>query len=247
MSDSLDAHIADRLARIQERIAQAAQRVGRRPTDVRLVAVSKRQPVERIAAAVRAGVRDLGENRVQEARDKRDAVLAAIGAAPEPRWHLIGSLQRNKAGLATGLFDSVESVDRASLAASLASHAEAAGRRLPVLLQVNISREPQKAGVAPERAAALLAACREHASLELVGLMAIPAATREPEASRPAFAQLRALRDTLREQPGGESLCALSMGMSGDFEVAIEEGATSVRIGTALFGERDPNYEKGQR
>lgn len=243
MSDAIDARIADRLSRIHERIAGAARRAGRSPDDVRLVAVSKRQPVERIAAAVRAGVRDLGENRVQEARDKRAAVLAAIGDAARPRWHLVGSLQRNKAGLATELFDSIETVDRESLAASLARHAREASRRVPVLLQVNISREPQKGGVAPERAAELLAACREHDSLAWVGLMGIPAANRDPEASRAAFAQLRALRDTLQGQPGGDSLRALSMGMSGDFEVAIEEGATSIRVGTALFGERDANQE----
>ena len=243
MSDAVDARIADRLSRLQERIASAARRAGRSPSDVELIAVSKRQPVERIAAAVRAGVRDLGENRVQEAGNKRAAVLAAIGDAARPRWHLVGSLQRNKAALAVELFDSIQSVDRESLAITLARHAGEAGRRLRVLLQVNLSREPQKGGVAPERAAALLAACRESEALEVVGLMAIPAAARAPEASRAAFAQLRALRDTLQGEPGGESLRALSMGMSGDFEVAIEEGATSIRVGTALFGERDASQE----
>jgi pyridoxal phosphate enzyme (YggS family) len=236
--------VAERLARIEERIAAASKRSGRSRGDVRLVAVSKRQPVERIAAAVRAGLRDLGENRVQEARDKREAVLAAIEDAPPPRWHLIGSLQRNKAALATALFDRIETVDRESLAAALARHAQAAGRRLPVLLQVNISREPQKGGALPEGAAELLAACAAHEALEVVGLMAIPAAVRDPEASRPAFAQLRALRDTLSRGPGGRSLTELSMGMSSDFEVAIEEGATSVRVGTALFGERTPREER---
>ena len=111
------------------------------------------------------------------------------------------------------------------------------------MLQINVSGEPQKGGVAPERAAELLTACREHDSLECVGLMGIPAANRDPEASRAAFAQLRALRDTLQGQPGGDSLHALSMGMSDDFEVAIEEGATSIRVGTALFGERDASQE----
>ena len=239
MSD-LEREIGERLAAIEARIAAAAERSGRRREDIRLVAVSKRQPVERVIAAVRAGVRDLGENRVQEARDKRAELLAGIGDAPAPRWHLIGNLQRNKAALACELFDSIETVDREPLARALGRHAYGHGRRLPVLLQVNVSREPQKSGVAPdpEAAAALLAACNGEPGLEVVGLMAIPAAQSAPENSRPAFAQLRSLRDTLRSEPGGAGLTQLSMGMSGDFEIAIEEGATSVRVGTALFGDR---------
>lgn len=233
-----EAGVADRIAAVQQRVAAAAERSGRSAADVRLVAVSKRQPLERIAEAVRAGIRDLGENQVQEARDKRKALLASIGAAPAPRWHLIGPLQRNKAGLATRLFDRIETIDRAPLAEALARHAERAGRRLPILIQVNISGEASKSGVAPEEARELLAACGRQPTLEVVGLMAIPRASLDPEASRPAFAQLRSLRDTLRIEPGGEALRELSMGMSNDFEIAIEEGATSVRVGTALFGAR---------
>jgi len=235
-----DTALTDRIEAVRERVAAAAARSGRPADAVRLVAVSKRQPLERVALAVRAGLRDLGENQIQEARDKREALLAAIGDAPPPRWHLIGTLQRNKAGLATRLFDRIETVDRARLADALARHAESAGRRLPVLLQINLSGEAQKGGVAPGEAPALLEVCRRHASLEVVGLMALPRANPDPEASRPAFAQLRALRDTLRTEAGHDTLRELSMGMSNDFEVAIEEGATSVRVGTALFGERRP-------
>jgi len=244
MTAAIRDEIAQRLSDVRERIAAAARRSGREPDEVRLIAVSKRQPVERIAAAVAAGVRDLGENLVQEARDKRDAVLAAIGAAPAPRWHLIGTLQRNKAALAVRLFDSIETVDRIALAQALAKRASQAGRTLPVMLQVNISCEPQKGGIAPEQAGELLAACAELEPLRVVGLMAIPAAVETAELSRPAFAQLRALRDTLRNEPGGAALEQLSMGMSSDYEVAIEEGATSVRVGTAVFGERTPRAER---
>ena len=234
-----DANARDRLDAIRERIAHAAERSGRREEDVRLIAVSKRQPLERIAALVRAGARDLGENLVQEARDKREALLAAIGDAEPPRWHLIGALQRNKAALAVNLFDTIETVDRASLARELQKRAEAAGRSaLPVLLQVNVSREEQKSGVLPEAAAELLAECSAFPLLQPKGLMAIPAAG-SSETARAAFAQVRELRDTLRREPGGEALTELSMGMSLDFEIAIEEGATSVRVGTALFGERE--------
>lgn len=238
MSDA-NSEASVRFDAIQARIAAAAARSGRSPDAVRLIAVSKRQPLERIAALVRAGARDLGENLVQEARDKREALLAAIGACEPPRWHLIGALQRNKATLAVDLFDCVESVDRASLARELAKRAEAAGRsNLPIFLQVNISREAQKSGTAPETTAQLLSVCVGLPVLQPIGLMTIPAAG-SPEDARPAFAQLRELRDTLRHEPGGEHLRELSMGMSSDFEVAIEEGATSVRVGTALFGERE--------
>jgi pyridoxal phosphate enzyme (YggS family) len=191
-----------------------------------------------VISALRAGLTDLGENFAQEARDKREAVLAAIGDAAPPRWHMIGRLQRNKAALALRLFDSVETVDRAELARELDKRAAAAGRTLNVLLQINLSGEVQKAGVAPAESTALLATCCGLEQLRVRGLMAIPAAGDDPEASRAAFAQLRQLRDTLSAQPGGEPLGVLSMGMSNDFEVAIEEGATSIRVGTALFGER---------
>lgn len=227
---------AERLAAVRGRIADAAVRAGRRPDEVTLVGASKRIAAERVAAAVAAGLADLGENYVQEARGKIAQVAARVPVAP--RWHGIGALQRNKAKEAVGLFEMIHTVDRASLATSLARHAAAAGRALPVLLQVNLSREPQKAGAAEEELPALLAACAGLEGLAVRGLMAIPAPGPGPEATRPAFARLRALRERLRATADGRELVHLSMGMSADFEVAIEEGATIVRVGTALFGPR---------
>ena len=232
--------VAERLAALRERIAAAARRAGRDPAEVTLVGVTKRVPAERVAEALRAGLDVLGENYVQEARAKDEALRALLGpAAPRPRWRLIGRLQRNKARDAVALFDAVETVDRADLALELDRRAAAAGRSLEVLLQVNLSREPQKGGAAEEELPALLAACAGLPQLRVAGLMTVPAAGPDPEASRPAFARLRALAAELRDAPGGAGLRALSMGMSADFEVAIEEGATLVRIGTALFGPRE--------
>jgi pyridoxal phosphate enzyme (YggS family) len=237
----MDEAVRERLAAVQERIESAARRAGRDPSDVTLVAVSKRQPAEAIAAAVRAGVRHLGENYVQETEKKRPLAETLIGSEDLTRrmiWHMIGGLQRNKAAAAVSLFDVVESVDRPTLAAALGRRAEAAGGSLDVLLQVNLSGEEQKSG-APEAALpALLAECHQWSALCVRGLMTVPAANPDPEASRPAFAALRALRDALRTQPGGSEIEHLSMGMSADFEVAIEEGATWVRVGTAIFGPR---------
>ena len=239
-----DADVEDarvRLAAVRERMAAAARRAGRDPESVTLVAVSKRQPPERVAAAVCAGVAHLGENYVQDARRQRErveALLAERGVAT-PCWHMVGGLQRNKARDAVATFDVVESLDRAALADALARRAEAADRELDVWLQVSLCGEPQKGGVPPEEVAPLLAACAGHPRLHVRGLMTVPAADPDPEAARPVFAQLRALRDTLREAPGGAHLHGLSMGMSADFEVAIEEGSTHVRVGTAVFGPRE--------
>ena len=240
MSEALDA-VAGRLAAVQERIAAACARVGRKAEEVTLVAVSKRQPLERVALAVKAGVRDLGENYAQAIRERRPALEKMLDPeeARELRWHMIGGLQRNKARMVVPLVDTVESVDRESLAVELDRRAAEAGRVLAVCLQVNVSGEDQKSGVAPEALPELHAACAALPNLKVLGLMAVPAAGPDPEASRASFAQLRALRDTLRSAAGGEGLDCLSMGMSGDFEVAIEEGATRVRVGTAIFGPRD--------
>jgi pyridoxal phosphate enzyme (YggS family) len=229
---------AERLAAVQERIARACARAGRAPGEVTLMAVSKRQPIERVALAVAAGVRCLGENYVQAIRERRPQLEALISAeqAAELRWHMIGGLQRNKAKLVVPLVDAVESVDRESLAVELDRRAAEAGRVLAVCLQVNVSREAQKSGVAPEALPALLEATAGLANLRVEGLMTVPAADGD---ARAAFAQLRALRDTLRSAPGGTALRELSMGMSGDFEIAIEEGATRVRVGTAIFGARE--------
>ena len=230
----------DRFARVSERVERACLGAHRAPSEVTLIGVSKRQPAERIALAVAAGLRHLGENYVQELREKRAEVEARI--TPEQaqalRWHMIGGLQRNKARAVVPLVVSVDSLDRMSLAAELDRRAGQAGRVLDVCIQVNLSGEAQKGGVAADASAELLAACAALPHLRVTGLMTVPAASDDPEASRPAFARLRELRDTLRDATGGAELRELSMGMSGDFEVAIEEGATHVRVGTALFGPR---------
>jgi pyridoxal phosphate enzyme (YggS family) len=237
---------AERLAAIRRRVDAAARAAGRDPASVRVVAVSKLQPVEALAEALRAGHRLFGENYVQEAAAKQAAVAAhpdpAVRAAgAEAEWHLVGPLQRNKAREAAARFALVHSVDRDDLLAALARHAEALGRRLPVLVQVNVSGEATKAGVAPERASVLVDAVLARPSLVLRGLMAIPAPAPTPEAARPAFAALRRLRDALLAagRPAA-ALAELSMGMSEDFEAAVLEGATLVRVGTALFGPRPP-------
>lgn len=211
--------------RVREAIARACGRAGRSPDDVLLVAVSKTVEAERIRLAVAAGIPALGENRVQEAREK----IETLGR-PVP-WHLIGSLQTNKAKEAARLFDWIHSVDRVELARELSRRARALDRTLDILVQVNLGEEPQKAGVAPGELKALLDAMSGLESLRIRGLMAIPPAVGAPEAARPFFRRLRELRD-------GAGLEHLSMGMSADFEVAIEEGATLVRVGTAIFGPR---------
>jgi pyridoxal phosphate enzyme (YggS family) len=236
-----DAEVAARLASLRERIEAAAARAGRRPDAVTLVGASKRQPPEKIAAAARAGLGHLGESYVQEAAAKLPRVRAALEPLPSKPLilHLIGRLQRNKAGAAVELFDVIETLDRPTLGDALERRAAAAGRRLDVLLQVDVSGEPQKGGVSPDALPALLACARRWPHLRVRGLMAIPAAQDAPERMRPAFARLRELRDGLRATPEGAGLEELSMGMSADFEVAIEEGATIVRVGTALFGPRE--------
>jgi PLP dependent protein len=215
------------LGAVQQAVARACERGGRRPDDVLVIAVSKTVEVERVRAAIEAGVKALGENRVQEAKDK----IAALGR-PVP-WHLIGSLQTNKAKDAVHLFDWIHSVDREELARELDRRAHRAQLRLKVLVQVNLGEEPQKGGVQPAELKRLLDAITDCRNLDVRGLMCIPPATASAEASRPWFRRLRELRDA-----AGLEHC--SMGMSGDFEVAIEEGATMVRVGTAIFGPRAP-------
>jgi pyridoxal phosphate enzyme (YggS family) len=228
------------LAAVRERVARAAERARRRPGEIAVVGVSKRKPAELIAAAVRAGLRDVGENYVQEAREKIPIVREMLEESGHkaPRWHFIGQLQRNKARAVVRDFDAVQTVDRGRLGAELNRRAEHLPRPFEVLLQVDLSGEEGKGGVRPEALPDLLAASRAWPHLRVTGLMAIPAPEDDPEASRPAFARLRALRDSLRARPGGEYLVELSMGMSEDFEVAIEEGATIIRVGTAIFGAR---------
>ena len=220
--------IAERLTAVRKRIAAAADRAGRSAEEIELVGVSKRFPSADVVAAVRAGLRSIGESYMQEAVTKLPEVYEALEAdgLDPPRFHFVGQLQRNKARHALGHFDVVQTIDRASLGDELDRRAQAAGRRLTILLQVNLSGEAQKGGAPLEGLPA---------HLEVSGLMTIPAADLDPG---PAFAQPRRLRDAHRAKPGGEGLRELSMGMSGDFEQAIEEGATIVRVGTAIFGPR---------
>ena len=212
------------LERVMASIERACGRAGRRPEDVLLIAVSKTMGVDAIRDAVTAGVRALGENRVQEARDK----VAVLGR-PVP-WHLIGPLQTNKARDAVRLFDWIHSLDRLELARELDKRARAEGKVVDVLLEINVGEEPQKAGVLPGDAKALHDAVQEMAGLRVRGLMAIPPVG-DAETTRPHFRRLRELRDEL-------GLEHLSMGMSADYEAAIEEGATMVRVGTSIFGPR---------
>ena len=228
--------IRQRLESIRGRMAEAARRSGRDPAGIRLIGASKTVPVETLVEAVRSGLRDLGENRVQEAEGKIDRVLEASEGV-RPAWHLIGPLQSNKAARAARRFDRIHSVDRAEIAEALARHAAAAGRRLPVMIEVNVSGEESKFGVVPDGVEDLTARVAALDALALDGLMTLGPRPGPGVDPRPAFARLRALRDRA-ERVCGRALPELSMGMSGDFEAAIEEGSTMVRIGTALFGAR---------
>ena len=228
------ANIRENIARVEDRIAAACRRCGRRREEVRLVAVSKTQPAESVRAAFEAGLRDFGENRVQEGKSKRLA-LADLGAT----WHLVGHLQSNKARTARELFHWVHSIDSLRLAEKLAQAAAPRDARLPVLIEVNLGEETSKAGVRAAEVAALAEQIAPLGTLELRGLMVVPPYFQNPEEVRPYFRQLRALaREVEARNLPNVSMRELSMGMSHDFEVAIEEGATIVRVGTAIFGER---------
>ncbi|NTU83680.1 MAG: YggS family pyridoxal phosphate-dependent enzyme [Chloroflexales bacterium] len=237
--------IAGRIEAVRERIARATTRAGRDPAEVTLVAVTKTHPLALVAEAVAAGAADLGENRVQEAQGKIEALA---GLRPRVRWHLIGHLQRNKARPAAALFDLVHSVDSLRLAEALARQV-APGHRLPILLQVNVSGEASKDGFALQggvanRAglAALLPeveAIVALPALEVRGLMTVAPIMADPEAARPTFRALRDLRDELARRFSAACWAELSMGMTDDFEAAIAEGATIVRVGRAIFGARE--------
>lgn len=220
---------------LQERINSTCKKCGREPQEVTLMAVTKRHPVEAAEWALEAGLWHLGENRVQELAEKRPKVADKRG-----KWELIGPLQRNKARLAIQHADRIQTVERIKLARALDRICGEEGReRLPVLMQVNVSGDPAKSGCAPEGARALLEAITASAHLDLEGLMTIGELTEERELIRATFRDLRELRDRLSSETGF-SLPVLSMGMTGDLEIAIEEGSTLIRVGTALFGERDP-------
>ncbi|MFZ0334458.1 MAG: YggS family pyridoxal phosphate-dependent enzyme [Candidatus Acidiferrales bacterium] len=224
--------IASNLERVQERIARAAARSDRRPEEVVLVAVSKTFPAQAIRAAYDAGVRAFGENRVQEWEGKQPEL-----ADLKPSWHLIGHLQSNKARRASRLFDWIDSVDDVALAMKLDDAAAETNEWLAVLIEVQIDPTEKKSGVAQVDLPALAEAVVQMPHLQVRGLMAIPPFCEDPRDARPYFRRLRRLRDDL-EQHLGRSFPELSMGMSHDFEIAIEEGATQVRIGSAIFGAR---------
>ena len=216
---------ADRLAEVRQHIAAAARAAGRDPAAVTLVAVSKTHGADRVRELLDAGQRVFGENRVQEAEEKFPALKAGY---PDLKLHLIGPLQTNKAREAVALFDVIESVDRERLAATLAKEMARSGRRPDCYIQVNTGEEPQKAGVLPAEVDAFVAACRDTHKLPIMGLMCIPPVDEEPA---PHFA-------LLAKMAARNGLATISMGMSADYETAIRLGATHVRVGTALFGQR---------
>ena len=221
----IDPDIAAQLAAIRDRIAAAARRAGRDPQSVQLVAVSKTQPAERARLALQAGQRLFGENRVQEAQGKWPALRAEFA---DLRLHLIGPLQTNKVKEAAALFDVIETVDRPKLAEALAKEMQRSGRRLDCFVQINTGEEPQKAGALPAEADRFISYCSDDLGLAVQGLMCIPPVDAEPA---PHFALLAKIA-------ARHGLTQLSMGMSADFEIAVEFGATLVRVGTAIFGER---------
>jgi hypothetical protein len=224
--------IADNLARLHEQIAEACRRSNRPESEVALMAVSKIHPVEVILEAYAAGQRLFGENRVQEFQEKSQH----LNGLADAKFHLIGPLQSNKTNRAAELFDSIDSVDSIKIAQRLNSAAAALNKKLPILIEVKLSHEESKHGLAPDELPELLAAMKGLDSIETVGLMTVPPWSEDAEPARPYFRELRRLRD--ESQKAHPMLTQLSMGMSNDFVVAIEEGSTCVRVGTALFGKR---------
>ena len=216
--------IRDNVVAVEARIARACERAGRSRDEVTLVAVSKTFPAEFMDEAIDVGITEVGENRVQEAREKKPLVRGSA------RWHLIGHLQTNKSKDAVKLFDVIQAIDSLDLAEKLARAADNQGKRLEIMLQINIGDEPQKSGIARSEVESIAKQAAALASLHVIGLMALPPIG-TPEESRPYFRELRSMRDAL-------GLRHLSMGMSEDFETAIEEGSTIVRVGRAIFGTR---------
>ncbi len=224
-------NLADNLEKVQQRIRAACERAGRAPESVTLLAVTKSQPPEVVAEAAKLGLTLFGENKVQEAKGKIPLCPGHL------RWHFIGHLQSNKCRDAVELFKMIQSVDSLSLAREINKRAEQASKTMPVLLEVNVAGEASKFGYRPERLLAELKELNALPRIEIHGLMVVPPWSAEAEKTRPYFRQLRELK-AQAEQILGAPLSHLSMGMSGDFEIAIEEGATMVRIGTELFGPR---------
>jgi hypothetical protein len=229
--------IAENVSAVRERIAAAALRAGRQAADVMLMAVSKTQPAEKIREAYHAGLRVFGENRVQEFFVKAPAVADLHHA----EWHMIGHLQTNKAAKTAELFSAVDSVDSLKVAEKLDAAARSLGKKLEVLIEINVGGEAAKSGVPPDSPALeeILIAAPGLESLVFRGLMTVPPFTDDPQGARPYFRKLRELRDTIAKRKlTAIEMSRLSMGMSHDFEIAIEEGSTCVRVGTAIFGER---------
>ena len=225
--------VEDNIRRIREEIADAALRAGRDPSAVRLMAVTKTVDDARILEAIEAGVDIMGENYVQEAKRKIETMNVDV------KWHMIGHLQSNKAKYAVRLFDMIHSVDRLGLATELDKRSAAVGLVTTVLVEVNVSGEESKSGIPAEEAPALVRKIASFDNLSIRGLMTMPPWFEDPENARPYFVALRELRDRIvAEKIPGVNLCELSMGMSADYRVAVEEGATIVRIGTAIFGPR---------
>ena len=229
--------IADRIAQLRDDIAAAAHRAGRDPEEISLMAVSKGFPPETIQEAYQAGIRLFGENRVQEFFAKKPGLVPLSGAS----WHLIGHLQSNKATRALDLFDAIDSLDSLRLARKLDHAARESSKRVPVLIEINIGGEEAKSGVSPdsEELQELLNMAPQLTGLEFRGLMTIPPYRDDPNHSRPYFRKMRGVFDRLAQlKIEGLALETLSMGMSHDFQIAVEEGATCIRVGTAIFGER---------
>lgn len=235
MSEITSEELRENLNAVQKRIADAAQRGGRDAAEIRLISVSKTFPAETLQMAVAAGATDLGENRIQEAESK----IAEIGRTAA-RWHLIGNLQANKARKAVRIFDVIQTLDSLELAQRLERICQEEGREnLEVLIQIDLAGETQKSGVSEQDLPQIVEFIQTARHLKLKGLMILPPFYNEAERVRPFFRRLREIRDELQKQNAfGESSGELSMGMSGDFEAAIEEGATLVRVGTAIFGRR---------
>jgi len=230
--------IVENLARVRERIAAAARRAGRKPEEITLLGVSKTFPVERIREAHAAGLRVFGENRVQEFADK----AGSLHDLADAEWHLIGHLQSNKAAKAAGLFGAIDSVDSVRLAEKLNGAAENAGKTLPILFEINVGGEDAKSGIAPasQELEQILLAAPSWGNLKVRGLMTVPPYSENPEEARPLFRHLREIRDQISSRKlSAIGMEVLSMGMSHDFDVAIEEGSTCVRVGTAIFGLRE--------
>jgi hypothetical protein len=237
----MSAVIARNLEAVRERIAAAARRAGREPASVTLVGVSKTVDAPRILEAVEAGLLDLGENRVQEARDKAPRLPERI------RWHLVGHLQGNKAAHAARLFQVIHSIDSVEILGRLDQAAGRDGRRIEALVQADLAGEPAKSGVKEDGLDEVLECASSCKSVAVRGLMILPPYDPDPERSRPYFRRLRRLLEGARARHGALRLDELSMGMTEDFEVAIEEGATMVRIGRALFGERPGKGAGGEK